>query len=59
MVHYVGVDYNEMTCGIGSGYLPNILGDEPAAGGVREQSCAASTTSAILCLCRLASRRRK
>lgn len=36
---------------------PSILGEDPGAGGVREQSCSASTTSAIRCLCLLASRR--
>lgn len=36
---------------------PRILGEDPAAGGVLEQSCAASTTSAMRCLCLLASRR--
>ena len=29
---------------------PKILGDDPAAGGVLEQSCAANTTSAMRCL---------
>ena len=36
---------------------PRILGEDPAAGGVLEQSCAANTTSAMRCLCLLASRR--
>ena len=36
---------------------PRIRGEDPAAGGVLEQSCAANTTSAMRCLCLLASRR--
>jgi hypothetical protein len=36
---------------------PKILGDDPAAGGVLEQSWAARTTSAMRCLCRFASKR--